>query len=124
MMFSAPAGAATQIQSATFPVPNFTCDGRARGVPIGPAPSTLTVIGVEVVMGVDINSAAYTNYTYVKDPAGNTMLIGGEFEMHPTAFFPSGTGYAMATGQSGQLVVACLGGGEMGASATIYYTVP
>jgi hypothetical protein len=124
LMFCASADAATEILSATFPVPNFSCDGQARTAPIGPAPSTLTVIGVEVVLGVDIHSATYPNYTYVKDPAGNTMLVGGQLELHPRAFFPAGTGYGMSTGESGQMVVSCLGGGQMGAAATMYYTVP
>jgi len=98
LMFSARAGAATQIFSATFPMPNFTRDGQECSAPIGPAPSTLTLIGAEVVVGVNIFSNAYLNYAYLKDPAGNTMLVGGQFENHPWVFFPSGTGYVMSVG--------------------------
>ena len=145
LMFSTSARAATEILSATFPVPNFSCAGQERSMPIGPAPSTLTVIGVEVVLGVEINSSAgqwdyggigtvtpptiasastYPNYTYLKNPAGNTMLVGGQLELHPRVFFPSGTGYGLSAGQTAQLIVNCAGGGQMGAAATIYYTVP
>jgi len=124
VMFAAPAGAATEIFSATFPVPNFSCDGQERSTPIGPAPATLTVIGAEVVFGSD---NGFLNYSYMKDPAGNTMLIGGEFDIHVRQFFPTGTGFGFSNGQTGQLSVNCLsydGHAQMGAAATIYYTLP
>ena len=126
LMFAAPAGAATQIFSATFPVPNFSCEGVEDSTPIGPAPSTLTVIGAEVVFGPEYG---YLNYAYLKDPAGNTMLIGGEYDIHVRQFFPTGTGFGFSTGQTGELIVNCVGlyynrDAQMGAAATIYYTVP
>jgi hypothetical protein len=64
-------------------------------------------------LGVNPFSDTFLNYPYVKDSAGNTMLIG-EFDFHLREFFPSGAGFDFSSWQNGQLILNCLGGGQMG----------